>query len=67
MAIKISIQAAHEQVNPSDLLQMSHTWTGKGLSVDGIGTGNIVNGGMTNMNVVMDGNSGKWLMHTSTS
>ena len=47
--------------------KMSHTWTGKGLSVDGIGTGNIVNGGMTNMNVVMDGNSGKWLMHTSTS
>ena len=37
------------------------------FSIDGIGTGNSINGGMTNMNVVMDGNSGKWLMHTSTS
>jgi len=37
------------------------------FSVDGVGTGNSVNGGVTNMEVVMDGNSGKWLMHTSTS
>jgi len=37
------------------------------FSIDGIGTGNSINGGMTNMNVIMDGNSGKWLMHTSTS
>jgi hypothetical protein len=34
--------------------------------IDGIGTGNSVEGGMTNMDVVMDGNSGKWLMHAST-
>lgn len=37
------------------------------FSIVGIGTGNSVNGGMTNTDVVMDGNSGKWLMHTSTS
>ena len=37
------------------------------FSIYGIGAGNSVNDGMTKMDVVMDGNSGKWLMHTSTS
>ncbi|MGC2430041.1 MAG: hypothetical protein WA393_03280, partial [Nitrososphaeraceae archaeon] len=37
------------------------------FSIYGIGAGNSVNDGMTKMDVVMDANSGKWLMHTSTS
>jgi hypothetical protein len=37
------------------------------FSIYGMGTGNAVNRGMTNMEVVMDGESGKWLMHASTS
>jgi hypothetical protein len=37
------------------------------FSINGIGIGNGINGGMTNMDVIMNRNSGKWLMRASTS
>jgi len=35
------------------------------FSIDGIGMSNAPNRGMANIDLILDGDSGKWLTHTS--